>query len=947
MVTLLFLRPDDHVILGVRWSGLVLTGGAAGVPLMLEATVDDARLLLVLPPQHMAEQRSPAGSAPPSTRPTGLTGTGPVSVGVWPAVLSGPSQVAFAVERGRRLPLTLDGLLAALATSPLVRTAVAGSGRPDDTAIELPWGLLGVPTSPSAGGGPFCALPAGPSPSPDGATVLWRVRVVPAPGAAEPTIGLRLAENPAAAADPFPLPLPRPDRASIVSAARAHDATASRLELSALGGTLMADGQWETFAWEQRTVLGRDLRVRTVARGVLYPLGHRAEFLRCTERVIDPGAAGAAVLRAVDAIVVTEPVRTESGDAMTRRVFPFDQVELTTRLFTQMREPAWLSFPLPGAPPGLPTHFQPTGLDGRPLRFPIVCITSNGPVHTGIPVHADIPLIFVRDHSPQVSSLTDPGLARALADLYGEVTVPLPAVPLDLVRAPSPRDGDTHEVLAMTIGGIEKVPDVGNRLAGLASDGYRPALTALRIAMPALRTLLGDSTPRQVRLAPGFLRNGPSEDVLLTVVGDPIGVSFARSADRSGGLVAPSYVADAISRSLGPVSLAGLPAPDTGLINPRALFDSAATVLGFPLRDLLSQLKLPPQITSRLGPGGAPEVTMRWTDVTLRSVGPFTALPGTRLDLTVDITAAGSATVCTIHDFALVLPPGSAALLRLSFGSLTFTQRPGRRPELDVEDVAAAFLGDLQLLQELEEAVDLGGAGRILDVRTTGIAVRYELPVPSVAAGAFLLSGIAVVLGVDVPFDGRPVAVSLGFSSRDRPFSLGVLMFGGGGYIDLRIDRDGLRRLEASLEFGAVVAVDFVIARGEVHALGGVRFILDADGSVTLTGYLRIGGSVEVLGLVSVSIEMRLELTYQSARRSMVGRATIVVEIDLTLWSDSVEIDSGEWVLAGGGSSAPPHAARLLALTAAAAAGGEPDPGLARWRAYRAAFAPDPTRGPA
>ena len=122
-----------------------------------------------------------------------------------------------------------------------------------------------------------------------------------------------------------------------------------------------------------------------------------------------------------------------------------------------------------------------------------------------------------------------------------------------------------------------------------------------------------------------------------------------------------------------------------------------------------------------------------------------------------------------------------------------------------------------------------------------------------------------------------------------------------------------------------------MIASGEVHALGGVRFVLERDGAVTVTGYLRIGGSVEVLGLLTVSIELCLSLTYKSERNALVGRATLVIEIDLTLWSDSVELDSGEWVLAG-------DEERFQAL-----AGADPaafaDEGLARWRSYRAAFA--------
>ena len=97
------------------------------------------------------------------------------------------------------------------------------------------------------------------------------------------------------------------------------------------------------------------------------------------------------------------------------------------------------------------------------------------------------------------------------------------------------------------------------------------------------------------------------------------------------------------------------------------------------------------------------------------------------------------------------------------------------------------------------------------------------------------------------------------------------MMFGGGGYVELALDRDGLKRFEASLEFGAFVAVDFVIASGEVHALGGVRFVLERDGAVTVTGYLRIGGSVEVLGL-SDGVDRAVSVTDLQIRTQRAGR---------------------------------------------------------------------------
>ena len=102
------------------------------------------------------------------------------------------------------------------------------------------------------------------------------------------------------------------------------------------------------------------------------------------------------------------------------------------------------------------------------------------------------------------------------------------------------------------------------------------------------------------------------------------------------------------------------------------------------------------------------------------------------------------------------------------------------------------------------------------------------------------------------------------------------------------------------MEFGATVAVDFLVVVAEVHAIGGIRYTQLPDKTVDLAGYIRIGGSVELLGLVSVSVELLVVLHYEQATNEMVGRATLVVDIDLTLYSHKVELDSGRWAISGG-----------------------------------------------
>jgi hypothetical protein len=167
----------------------------------------------------------------------------------------------------------------------------------------------------------------------------------------------------------------------------------------------------------------------------------------------------------------------------------------------------------------------------------------------------------------------------------------------------------------------------------------------------------------------------------------------------------------------------------------------------------------------------------------------------------------------------------------------------------------------------------------------------------------------------------------------------------------MAMTHQGLTHFDIGLEFGALMAIDFGVVSAEVHAFGGVRFALAEDGSVSLTGYIRIGGSVNILGLVSVSVEMCIQLSYDSRTNALVGRATMVIDVDLGLWSEPFTLDTGPWVLAGH-APPPPTASGGPGLHAEFAASGTiasrplaasrpltADEGLARWRAYRQTFA--------
>ena len=562
-----------------------------------------------------------------------------------------------------------------------------------------------------------------------------------------------------------------------------------------------------------------------------------------------------------------------------------------------------------------PVYWTPQTKDGATLQFPVRCRAANGDVFFSVP------LVFIKDlkidpsdHFEAFDALTDPEIARLVKEEWDAATasgtIPLPGVSIDMV-GDSPeraRPGDVHEVHALT---LEAVPHDG---------GFRPKLTQFEVELPAIRTLLPEDLPggRPVlKFTESFLRQEvipPIPFELPELDGAPqIAVDFTEAANRSGGLVSPKFAANLISRELGPVASDALP-PELAEGLPAGLPEfnletayKGATLLGFPLAALikLPEDALPPAIV-QLFKGGVPDgMRMNWT-LDLDEHGPFRPGPETKLDLTVECTLAKRETTCKVNDFKLVLPPGGSGdgLLTLEFEALRFTQREGQAPDLEIVGLQVGFGGALKLFQELqqelEKVIDLPDNRPTVDVKPTGLTAGYGISVPSVPTGAFLIRNIAMHVGVDVPFDGKPVSVSLSFATRHDPFNVSVLMFGGGGYIDLTLGPEGLTRLEASIDFGASLEIDFFIAKGEVHALAGVRFT-QSGGTIAIDGFIRIGGSVEVLGLVSVSIELVVTLTYddRDGNNRLVGRATLVIEIDLTLYADSVEIDSGEWVLAG------------------------------------------------
>jgi len=284
-----------------------------------------------------------------------------------------------------------------------------------------------------------------------------------------------------------------------------------------------------------------------------------------------------------------------------------------------------------------------------------------------------------------------------------------------------------------------------------------------------------------------------------------------------------------------------------------------------------------------------------------------------------------------LRDFALVLLPGEP-LMAMNFSRIGFRVGSNTKPEVDVVFGGMEFLGALGFIETLRRMIPFDGFADppYVDVSPAGVTAGFDLELPNVSVGVFSLENVTLGADARVPFLGDAVTVGFNFCSKDSPFRLTVMCIGGGGWVALRLSPMGMVSLDMGLEAAAALSVDLGVASGSVSISVGVYLRLEGSAG-TLTGYFRIRGEVDVLGLISASITLELSLTYDFPTGKMIGRASIVVEVEVLFFSASVEI-SVERQLAG--SKGDPVLAELMPPDA----DGHSD----AWSAYCSAFAPSP-----
>jgi hypothetical protein len=891
------------------------------------------------------------------------------------------SRLAFRVPDGvAQVPFTLDALLDWSAWTPSlvpVMYGPVGGQNPvirepevTETFLELPYRLVLEPDPASTWAHAVTAQDVADR------TELWHSRLASSASAGSTVRAVWSPDWPRPTGDgaSYPVqPMKADDRRQIVGLSSDYTGLSDpasgqrfqpvpvpveKLLVSALGGWLSANGVfyddphpagYNLVDWKHIATEGRDQYTKLVFAGRLHPLKHRAHLIVITERKVSDTPSGpVAALLQRQFITVREPFHD-----YTTEVYPFEGREMPLRTLTfktlvtpDLMDPAPRIFVPPSGSPGLPNSIKVVLPDGTPVPFHLVGTDVSGhsiDLTTGLFWISDL------DEPALASASVRDGVDAAYADeafcrsdLGGQRMTYAPQP-----TAPAP--------------GTTTTGDTGLQTAALrhaatwsASGGFLPVLRNADVHIPAIEQLAGPSAaPTTIQLADAYLNHGLNDadnnasGLFAEIAGGTLPTRLPQKF--TGGLINPDLAVSGLSAHLGPVAgtLSKLAAPN-GVFDPADFFGAVSATKLFGavgLGDLIATVfdlsQMPQTVTRVEPPTGVPTQV-----VTTLSYSPqvrdrrdlgFQRDSGCSLTIKTVIThkldgsPPQATTDATLTNFTFVLP-ASSDVVKVHFKSVTFHAEPGKKPDFSVQLITGSdpveFDGILSFLNALKHLIPSDGLSDppALEVTEAGIDIGYSLGLPPVAIGIFQLTDVSLGADLTLPFTGNKPRLRFNFCEREHPCLLTVAMLGGGAFLGFGVGLDGIELIEAAIDFGGSLAFDIGIASGGVSVLAGIYFRYDeSNQSTELDGFLRLNGSLEVLGLITISVEFDISFGYITKPGGYLihGEATVTVKIDFTLFSISV----------------PLHAEKSFG-----SAPGDPDfqalmPTAADWDSYVNAFA--------
>ncbi|MBP8115118.1 MAG: hypothetical protein KAY50_07165 [Chitinophagaceae bacterium] len=658
--------------------------------------------------------------------------------------------------------------------------------------------------------------------------------------------------------------------------------------------------------WRHIETLGREHYVEIVEAGNIMPFGHEAVLIKITERKPHTGTGTAANFQRM-IVVITETVkdynyRDSKGEFMN---FSFSKVEMITttsplldfnkkKLVEAADMAATDQFVIRSENKDVPFKIKAEDLDGNFVDF-------------------IIPLAFISTNV--LGSATN---RTKLVDAYNagfKISNNSNLKGQKFTLAPQVKNGNDTTYVAQEISFGAKTYTNANE-----PQGFLPVLKQANIIEPSYQRLTGIAQPVSVSL-----EDDNNKGHVFAKFNFAQAVNFAGQSDKTGGMATPNFNLSGLSKLAGAFggdiskfktaaasaddffSVSNIPDPKLfGVFKLSEILnfvsgDASSYDIAKPLMDrvpkipnLTTEETADEYITSYVIKPKLKNIDLGFVQFIQKGGSSFSIVTQARVKKKNPTGVPSFGTDATLTAFKIGILKG---LINIDFNKISFVTEAGKKADVSVEmaNPCVVFGGALAFINNINSLIPSDGFSDppYLDVSLTGIKCGYSLAIPNVQMGVFSLSNMTLGAEVNLPFTGAPLTFGFNFCTREQPFCLTVSFLGGGGFFGMEIDLQGIRMIEASLEFGAAVSINLGVASGGVSIMAGIYFkmeLVDGQNSTTLTGYVRINGSLCILGLITASIELYMALTYLIDKEKAYGEATLKMKIEILFFSASVTL---------------------------------------------------------
>jgi hypothetical protein len=192
-----------------------------------------------------------------------------------------------------------------------------------------------------------------------------------------------------------------------------------------------------------------------------------------------------------------------------------------------------------------------------------------------------------------------------------------------------------------------------------------------------------------------------------------------------------------------------------------------------------------------------------------------------------------------------------------------------------------------------------------------GIAATLDIDLPDIELGVFGISDLSlhIMFGI-AAIPEFELMCELGVATKTMPFTLSVWILNGGGFLTTRLSYLPIAKphpvLTFSLEVGIVAGVglgfNFGIVSGGVWLQVGCSITMTwstgpGGNSTAISVFILARGNVDIAGLITASISLLLEVTYDGSL--MIGSGTLRLSFKISVFYTLRVCEHCEYVFAG------------------------------------------------